>query len=325
MAVVPRKKAELRAAGGEVRLSVLYYALASSVMLVINKVAISRIPLPACVFFVQFLTTTAFVLVTKRLKLLRVDDLTFQKARDFAPYVCAFVLSIFFNGKVLQHCNVETLITFRSCSPLCVSVLDWLFLGRELPSQRSLLALLGVLAGAIGYVLCDNEFRIHGLWAYGWVLLFLVVIVFEMTYAKHIISHVDFESPVWGSVLYTNAIALGPIALLAAVSGEPARLHDIRLNLGTVLALAACSALGICMNWSGWNCRKNISAASYTLLGVACKFISVLLNGLIWDKHATACGIGCLTVCLISSLLYRQAPLREPARVRDGPFVHYSK
>merc|ERR1712129_381984 len=77
-------------------------------------------------------------------------------------------------------------------------------------------------------------------------------------------------------------------------------------------ALLFCSFLGIGMNWSGWNCRDKISAASYTLLGVACKFISVLLNVLIWDKHATQSGIACLIVCLLSSTFYKQAPLRGP-------------
>merc|ERR1712217_854206 len=126
----------------------------------------------------------------------------------------------FLNGKVLQTSNVETLITFRACSPLFVGGMDWLFLGREFPSVRSILALLGVLLGAIGYVLCDSEFIMHGVSAYGYVSMYLVVIVFEMTYAKHMISNVKFESAVWGSVLYTNALAIGPMFFLAVCSGE---------------------------------------------------------------------------------------------------------
>merc|ERR1712227_436594 len=107
--------------------------------------------------------------------------------------------------------GVETLITFRACSPLCVSVLDWLFLGRELPTPRSFLALVGVVIGAIGYVLSDSEFKLHGFRAYGWVSMYLVVIIFEMTYAKHMISSVTFDSAIWGSVLYTNVLAIAPM------------------------------------------------------------------------------------------------------------------
>lgn len=45
---------------------------------------------------------------------------------------------------------------FRASTPLVVSVCDYLFLGRELPDQRSILALLGLLAGTLGYVYSDS-------------------------------------------------------------------------------------------------------------------------------------------------------------------------
>lgn len=300
-------------------MSIVYYGLCSSVMLVINKVTISRIPLPACVFFVQFLTTFLVIIAGKSLGLLRVDGFDRQKAQRFLLYACIFVLSIYSNGQVLQRSNVETLITFRACSPLLVSGLDWLFLGHELPSARSWLSLLGVLGGAVGYVFCDSEFRMHGMAAYGWVLVYLVVITFEMTFAKHTISSVTFENAIWGSVLYTNALALGPIAALALASGELSRLGSLGplLDRGSAAALLACSVLGVGMNWAGWNCRSRLTATSYTLLGVACKLISVLLNAIIWDKRASAGGVLWLVVCLSSSTVYQQAPLRAARKLAE--------
>merc|ERR1712060_776661 len=59
------------------------------------------------------------------------------------------------------------------------------------------------------------------------------------------------------------------------------------------------------------NCRSKISATAYTLVGVVCKFISVLLNVAIWDKHATGTGLLMLSVCMLSSSLYQQAPMRS--------------
>lgn len=298
--------------------SIVLYALCSSVMLVINKVTISRVPLPGVVFCIQFLTTFLAIVVGKRTGHLEVDDLKAHTVLRFSPYAAAFVASVFLNGKVLQNSNVETLITFRACSPLFVSVLDWAFLGRMFPAPRSLIALVGVSIGAVGYVLCDSEFKMRGAAAYGWVSAYLVVIIFEMTYAKHTISSIRFESPVWGSVLYTNALAIGPMGALAVASGELSRTAEVRLDARTAQVLLACCILGIGMNWSGWNCRDQISAASYTLLGVACKFISVLLNVLIWDKHATPAGIAWLSVCLLCSSLYRQAPLRADHKRDDS-------
>lgn len=294
----------------EVVVSIVLYAVCSSVMLVINKVTISLIPIPGAVFVAQFLATFAGVMAGKGSGALVVDDLTAEKAFRFAPYTCAFVAALYCNGKVLQHSNVETLITFRACSPLCVSILDWVFLGRELPSMRSTASLLGVLAGAAGYVACDSEFKMHGAGAYGWSALYLVVIVFEMTYAKHTISNIHFQSAVWGSVLYSNALASPLMVVLALGSGEGAQLAAWSPTPGALSMLLLCCMLGICINWSGWNCRSQISAAAYTLLGVVCKLVSVLLNVVIWDKHASITGILWLVVCLVSSSFYRQAPLR---------------
>merc|ERR1712216_378452 len=112
-----------------------------------------------------------------------------------------------------------------------------MYLGREFPSWSSVAALLGVVVGAIGYVACDSEFRLHGVSAYGWVFVYLFVIVFEMTYAKHIISNVKFESPIWGSVLYTNSLAVGPIAILAITSGELSQLRHLEIGVKGLVAL----------------------------------------------------------------------------------------
>eukprot|EP00448_Togula_jolla_P016915 CAMPEP_0170579380 /NCGR_PEP_ID=MMETSP0224-20130122/5954_1 /TAXON_ID=285029 /ORGANISM="Togula jolla, Strain CCCM 725" /LENGTH=256 /DNA_ID=CAMNT_0010902403 /DNA_START=179 /DNA_END=949 /DNA_ORIENTATION=+ len=238
------------------------------------------------------------------------EALTLSNFRTFVPYICAFVTALYSNGRALRASNVETVIIFRACSPLCVSGLDWLCLGRELPSRRSLGALLGVLVGAMGYVSCDGDFALHGVSAYGWVSLNLICIVFEMTYGKQLISKVTFTEPVWGSVLYTNSMALLPMLLVSFESGELHQLNDAKVGVDTVVLLLVSCAVGTGISWTGWNCRSKITATAYTLLGVTCKFLSIALNLLIWDKHATLPALFWLGVCLISSTLYQQAPLR---------------
>lgn len=297
-------------ATADVAFSILCYTAASSVMLVANKVAITAFPVPSVVFAAQISFTVAFVQVGKTLGWFQADDLSLSNIRSFIPYACSFVSSIYSNGKVLQHSNVETLITFRACSPLCVCVLDWALLGRELPNRQSLLALVGVVVGAVGYVLSDSEFRLHGLGAYAWVSVYLGFIVFEMTYGKMIISNISFQAPVWGSVLYTNTLALGPLSLVALASGEASTARSLTPSTGGLAALAFCCVAGTGISWAGWNCREKTSATTYTLLGVACKLISVLLNVLIWDKHASPSGIVWLVLCLASSSGYRQSPMR---------------
>ena len=53
--------------------------------------------------------------------------------------------------KALQLSNVETVIVFRACTPLCVSFLDYYFLNRNFPSRRSILSLSLICIGAYGY------------------------------------------------------------------------------------------------------------------------------------------------------------------------------
>lgn len=72
-------------------------------------------------------------------------------------------------------------------------------------------------------------------------------------------------------------------------------------------------ALGI--SYSGWWCRSKTTATVYTTLGVLCKFVTVLLNVIVWDKHASAAGIVALLLCLISGTMYKEAPLRKKESV----------
>lgn len=81
------------------------------------------------------------------------------------------------------------------CVPLIVCVLDWAFLGRQLPSLRSIFALLVVAGGCAGYVMTDRAFKLNGWGAYTWVSAYFVIISFEMAYGKHIVGpHLQFAS-----------------------------------------------------------------------------------------------------------------------------------
>uniref|UniRef100_A0A7S2QIU6 Sugar phosphate transporter domain-containing protein n=1 Tax=Zooxanthella nutricula TaxID=1333877 RepID=A0A7S2QIU6_9DINO len=297
-------------------LAVAAYMLCSSTALIANKVAISHYSVPGALFVLQIVVTVLFIRAGAALRLLAADALDKENVKIFVPYICSFVLSLYSNGRALAAANVETVIVFRACSPLLVSILDWFFLGRELPNLRSLAALLGVVGGAIGYVCADSDFAVKGIRAYFWVTVNLLGIVFEMTYGKRLISKVKFESPVWGAVLYTNALALLPMLCTAALSGELARVPALEVSpLGTAWVAVSC-VIGVGISWSGWNCRSKISATAYTLLGVVCKFLSVFINMLLWDKHATGIGLVMLSLCLVSSSVYQQAPMRAQ-KIKD--------
>ena len=61
-----------------------------------------------------------------------------------------------------------------------------------------------------------------------------------------------------------------------------------------------------------------MSATTYTVVGVMNKMLTVTVNVLIWDKHATPAGISALCLCLIGGSLYQQSPLREASSGTGG-------
>ena len=76
--------------------------------------------------------------------LLKVDDFEWDKVKPYLLYLLGFSLGVFGNMKALESSNVDTVIMFRSCTPIIVAVLEWAFMNRALPNRQSLLALLGV-------------------------------------------------------------------------------------------------------------------------------------------------------------------------------------
>ena len=64
---------------------------------------------------------------------------------------------------VLNPSSPTPSLTHPPCAPgRQVSVLDALFLGRELPSRKSCLSLVATVLGALAYVATDAEFKVNG-------------------------------------------------------------------------------------------------------------------------------------------------------------------
>lgn len=47
------------------------------------------------------------------------------------------------------------------------------------------------------------------------------------------------------------------------------------------------------------------------MTGTMCKIATVVVNCLMWEKHASAPGMAALFVCLFAGMGYQQAPMRE--------------
>ncbi len=68
-----------------------------------------------------------------------------------------------------------------------------------------------------------------------------------------------------------------------------------------------------------WLCRGMVSATTFTLVGVVNKFLTVLLNVIIWDKHSSSWGLFAVCVCLLAGTFYQQAPRRDEVHKMETP------
>ena len=76
--------------------------------------------------------------------------------------------------------------------PIITSVADYVYMGRELPSRQSASALGLVVAGACVYAYSSSEGIRLDTW--GWAVLYLVVLAFEMVYVKHVLSSLPMST-----------------------------------------------------------------------------------------------------------------------------------
>jgi len=237
------------------------------------------------------------------------DPLEWGKVKPFGIYCIAFVASLYCNMRALSELNVETVIVFRAMSPIAVSILDYLYLGRSLPSLKSFTGLTVIVLGAISYVRNDLEFAQKGLQAYTWVGMYFFLICFLMVFGKSLVK--DVELTLSGNVYYTNLLSLPLIAMFALGTGETNNASDmVWTNMSMFLLLLSCIA-GTCIAYSGWWCRRSVSATTFTLVGVVNKFLTIFVNALIWDNHANLMGILSLVLCLVGAALYEPSPKRK--------------
>ncbi|WIA23244.1 hypothetical protein OEZ85_000015 [Tetradesmus obliquus] len=209
-----------------------------------------------------------------------------------------FLGTLFANIKVLVYSNVETFITFRSSTPLVLSLFDYIFLGRELPGGRSVFSILLLVVSCGGYTYFDQGFKLY------------CFFLFEACYVKHVCDTVKMTN--WGRVYYTNF--LSALALLLAFpfcSSEHKVLRSYAFPVGQVVLLLLSCIVGVCMSHAGYLMRSNVSATAGVVVGVVCKNGSIALNLIIWSNHASPVQLFFLAMGLAGGSLFQQAPLRE--------------
>jgi solute carrier family 35 len=229
--------------------AVMYYSICSSTLLIVNKVALHYFPAPVLQQSSLQLWFAVGVLHTLRcFEVLKVTQLDASDAFKYLPVVVSFLGTLFANAKVLQFSNVETFITCRSSTHLVLSLCDWLFLGRTLPSLRSICCLLGLLTSTVGCAFFDSSYSNQ---AYSWIAAWFVCFVTHEVVVKHLCDTVNVDN--WTRVLYTNLTA-GAMLVFAIplVKHEHEIATTFQWDASAAITIIASCAIGVCVSHSAY-------------------------------------------------------------------------
>ena len=231
------------------------YMTCSATLLIGNKYAVHKLPAPSFILWAQLFGTAVAVKTAHMGGLIsHLDALEYDKLRAFFPVALIFCATIFTNIKSLEYANVETFMIFRFSTPLCISIADYVFLGRHLPSARSWLCLVMLLLGAMGYALTDAAYVVRGYMFCGlWYFIFCM----DQIYLKHVTSTVKMESN-WGRVLYSNLLASLPLFFMAL--GEQEAIQNASTEALMVVMVTV--VLGTAMSYYAWLARSLCYSAS---------------------------------------------------------------
>ena len=282
--------------------SVIGFAATSSTMLIANKMTVHFLPSASFILFLQVCFTAVMIAFLSCIGLV---ELSFAKrdAMRFFPVAVGILSCMYFNMRVLEHSNVETFIVFRSTTPFVIGTLEWLLLDRLFPKAQSLVAMFVVTCGCVAYAMLDASFRVDAyLWVAGWYAVFC----FDQLYIKHAVDTSEIEN--WTRVFLANGWAALLLVPLVAINPPSAkRLHVMEVQISLVVSCL----IGFAISYFAFACRSQVSATTFSVVGNACKLLTILLNYLIWEHHASVEGIAALCVCLLASFAYKEAPKRS--------------
>ena len=287
------------------------YCIVSSTMLLFNKACMAVLPAPCTVTLLQVTVTTVLIGAAWCCSLVEIQTVDRAILSHYVMYALIFALGINFTMRSLAITNVETVLLFRSCSPVLVSVIDTVCLGREMPSRRSFLTMLCIVLGATWFAASELQTDTSTLDVPGVCVntINLLLTATLMTWGKHVTDSCDVNLTT--SVFICNLTSVLPILALAVLEKEHLIIREHRwLSAYAVSVLGTACVMGTALSYLGWKMRALMSAASFTVVGVLNKVLTVLVNIQMWDDHAMwSSNIG-LLVSLVGGSFYQQARRR---------------
>lgn len=300
---------------GEKLFWILAYSACSSTMIVVNKLAIQELPLPAVVSGAQLIVSALVVAVMQMFDKSTMGPIDKTKVISFAIYTVLFAAGLFSNIKALMLTDVGAVIAARSCLPVIVCLSEWAFMGRSLPNSRSTVSLLGVILFAGLYIWSDVGLAVQDTSGYVWLFIWWILLALQMTYGKWMTK---IEMTQWERVFYTNAFAVLPTVALFFGTREMEKMHDVVFGLRWQTFLVASCIMGVGISYTGWRARSVITATMFTLVGVVNKIATIAFTVIVWPTEASFVSIAALVCCIFFGLAYQEAPKKKDKKDQNA-------
>lgn len=214
---------------------VLAYALCSASMLILNKWALLHFPLPAMLTLLQCAATALIVILVRTTGLLKIDTVTWAEVWSFLTVPVLFAFALYSSSQLLHYADAGLQILIRTTTPVAVCILDYLFMGYELPSKRSTAALVGLVLGAAFYFRVEAAITTA---AIVWSVLYFISISIEMVWVKNILNTVRMST--WTRVLITNTCTALFMAPFGFVQPECVAAHARAVHAGHTCGRGSC-------------------------------------------------------------------------------------
>jgi len=208
------------------------------------------------------------------------------------------------NLAAMKYLSVDLMILIRTCTPFLVAFLDYLLLGRSLPSLRSWFSLI-TLAFVTAVVFVREP--LADLTGLMWGTMYYICISGSMVYTKKFIS--DVKLTVHDRVMWSNALCIPPGIILALITEDFTSLMQPSLKSYPLLSVVVSCILGIGMAYTGWALRARVSSLTFTLVGVLCKIGSIAINAF-FLQHLAPRSMILIATGILASMFYEEPKLR---------------
>ena len=280
---------------------------------VVNKIAVSDIDYPNLILVLQFATASLLLGLAHALGMIKLENINVRTSIGFLPFVACFFALLGSGLWVMKVAPLETFIAFKSTTPIVLSLLDYLFMGRMFPGAKSIVAMIGITIGAIWYVSGDVKSEDF---AYVYCAIFVFVACIEGGVAKDTINRYQMNS--WSRTFLVNTLSI-PIGIVLsvftgelenAINGKEANGEPFQFGKRGVIALVSSCFFGVGMGYFTMLIRDALSATSCAVVATCNKFLAEIVNFFIWKNHASLEGAGAVCLIMACGIFYEQAPLR---------------